>query len=155
MGSRMEIRRAEKKDLVKIHILVIDTIHNVFPRYYPQGAVYSFLDHHRESEILADIENQNAYVLEVDGVLVGTITIKENMINRLFLLPGYQGKGYGKNLLEYAENMIYKDHETVRLETSLPAKLFYLKYGYKEVASDFIVVANGDILFWDVMEKNK
>ena len=150
----MEIRRAEQNDLIKIHALVIDTIQHIYPRYYPQGAVYSFLDHHREPEISADIESKNAYVLEVDGTLVGTVTIKENMIKRLFLLPGYQGKGYGGELLEYAEKLILNNYETIRLETSLPAKLFYLKYGYKEVASDFMVVANGDILFWDVMEKN-
>ena len=150
----MKIRLAELDDLIILVEIVHQTIKQIFPRYYPMGAVDSFLDYHSESTILDDIKSQNIYVLDVGGAPVGTITIKENMMNRLFVLPEYQGKGYGEALFVFSEQLIFEKYKKIRLEASLPAKIFYLKHGYKEVESHAMLVENGDYLFYDVMEKD-
>lgn len=134
--------------------LVRKTIEAVYPKYYPAGAVDFFLAHHKPENIASDIEAGKVYVLVSDGVIVGTVTIDGNDIARLFVKPSEQGKGHGGRLLDFAENMIFGYSETVRLDSSLPAKSIYIKRGYKEKEYCKILTDNGDYLCYDVMEKN-
>ncbi len=147
------IRKADVKEYDVITALVRKTIEAVYPKYYPAGAVRFFLEHHKPEKILADINAGNVYVLESDGVLAGTVTIDENEIARLFVNPSGQGCGLGRQLMDFAENMIFGYSKTVRLASSLPAKSMYIKRGYKEKEYRKILTDNGDYLCYDVMEK--
>lgn len=147
------IRKADVKENDAVTELVRKTIEAVYPKYYPAGAVDFFLAHHKTEKILADIEAGNVYVLEEDGVIVGTVTIDGNDIARLFVKPSEQGKGHGGRLLDFAENMIFGYSKTVRLDSSLPAKTIYIKRGYKEKEYCKILTDNGDYLCYDVMER--
>lgn len=149
------IRKADVKENDAVTELVRKTIEAVYPKYYPAGAVDFFLAHHKTEKILADIEAGNVYVLEEDGVIVGTVTIDGNDIARLFVKPSEQGKGHGGRLLDFAENMIFGYSKTVRLDSSLPAKTIYIKRGYKEKEYCKILTDNGDYLCYDVMEREK
>ena len=134
--------------------LVRETIKAVYPKYYPAGAVEFFLAHHKPEKIASDIEAGKVYVIERDGIIVGTVTIDGNDIARLFVELSKQGSGYGGKLLDFAENMIFEYSETVRLDCSLPAKSIYIKRGYKEKEYCKILTDNGDYLCYDIMEKN-
>lgn len=134
--------------------LVRETIKAVYPKYYPAGAVDFFLAHHKPEKIASDIEAGKVYVLVSDGIIAGTVTIDGNDIARLFVKPSEQGKGHGGKILDFAENMIFGYSETVRLDSSLPAKSIYIKRGYKEKEYCKILTDNGDFLCYDVMEKN-
>lgn len=147
------IRKADVKENDAVTELVRKTIEAVYPKYYPAGAVDFFLAHHKTEKILADIEAGNVYVLEEDGVIVGTVTIDGNDIARLFVKPSEQGRGHGGQLLDFVENMIFGYSETVRLDSSLPAKPIYIKRGYKEKEYCKILTDNGDYLCYDVMER--
>ena len=99
----MKIRQASFVDLKLITEIVHQTIKMVYSRYYPSGAVDFFLSHHCEENILADIGAQRVYVLDIDRLSVGTVTIRENEMCRLFVLPEQQGNGYGGALLDFSE----------------------------------------------------
>ena len=148
------IRSAVLTESDKITELVRETIKAVYPKYYPAGAVEFFLAHHKPEKIAADIEAGKVYVIEQDGVIAGTVTIDGNDIARLFVEPSKQGKGYGGKLLDFAENMIFGHSETIRLDSSLPAKSIYIKRGYKDKEYCKILTDNGDYLCYDIMEKN-
>jgi GNAT superfamily N-acetyltransferase len=149
----MNIRQAEIKDLEIVKSITVRTIQTIYPRYYPSGAVDFFLSHHNEDHILADIVSRSVYVLEDEENAIGTVTIKDFEICRLFVLPVYHGKGYGRRLLEFSEQRIAGQFHKIRLDSSLPAKEIYLKRGYKEIASHHVMTENGDYLCYDVMEK--
>ena len=53
------------------------------------------------------------------------------MVYRLFVLSGYQGKGYGRALLDFAEEEILARESSVRIDASFPARGIYLKRGYR------------------------
>lgn len=148
------IRPAVPAESDTITELVRETIKAVYPKYYPAGAVEFFLAHHKPEKIVSDIEAGKVYVTERDGVIVGTVTIDGNGIERLFVEPSKQGNGYGGKLIDFAENMIFGYSETVRLDSSLPAKSIYIKRGYKEKEYCKILTDNGDYLCFDIMEKN-
>lgn len=147
------IRPAVPAESDKITELVRETIKAVYPKYYPAGAVEFFLAHHKPEKIASDIEAGKVYVTERDGVIVGTVTVDGNGIERLFVEPSGQGKGYGGQLIDFAENMIFGYSETVRLDSSLPAKAIYIKRGYREREYRKILTDNGDYLCYDIMEK--
>lgn len=150
----MNIRKVSLADLSAVRDIVHQTIQAIYPRYYPKGAVDFFLSHHCEANLSADIISQEVFLLEVEEMPVGTVTVKGFDVCRLFVLPQYQGKGYGGTLLDFAEQLIANISEKIRLDASLPAKKIYLKRRYKETESHAILTENGDYLFYEVMEKD-
>ena len=153
--ARMKIVRAEIPDFESVKRIAQATIRSVYPRYYPSGAVDFFARHHSGENIARDIAAGKVYLLKVEDVDVGTVTVNENEIARLFVLPEYQHRGYGRSLMDFAENMIFQADTEITLDASLPAKQIYKKRGYVEVAYHTIRTENGDFLCYDVMQKKR
>ena len=149
----MRLVKATISDLDDIRWITQTTIMAVYPKYYPAGAVEFFSKHHSDEKIKADIEAGYVYILEDEGKGVGTVTVSGNHINRLFVLPECQHKGYGRYMMDFAEEKIAKEHKTIELDASFPAKRIYLKRGYKEIEYNTIETDNGDKLCYDVMVK--
>lgn len=150
----MEIYKAEASDLRTVKEIAHAAIKAVYPHYYPEGAVEFFLAHHCDENILRDIDKGRVYLLRNDeGCDVGTVTVADNEMTRLFVLPEYQGKGYGSLLIGFAEQRIAEDHDTIMLDASFPAKAIYLKKGYSFVSYHSIDCSNGDKLCYDGMIK--
>lgn len=151
----MEIVTAKKEDLEIVRKITRSTIKSIYPRYYPEGAVEFFLMHHSDEHIMADISDGRVFLLFENGVPVATVTVSANNINRLFVLPEFQHRGYGKTLLDFAEKKILQSYECVQIDASFPAKQIYLKRGYKEIEYNIIESDNGDYLCYDVMRLEK
>ena len=147
------IRLAEEKDLEHVLQITRKTISDIYSHYYPQGVVDFFLQHHSRENVLSDIEKEIVWLLKEDGNIVGTVTIRENAVNRLFILPEYQSRGYGSRLMDFAEAKIAENYSHVHIDSSLVAKEMYLKRGYREKKTCRIQADHGDILIYDEMEK--
>lgn len=147
------IRLAEMTDLESILQIIHDTISEIYSHYYAEGVVNFFLTHHSRENVLSDIENGIVWLLEEERNVVGTVTIKGNAVNRLFVLPEWQSHGYGSRLMDFAEAKIAERFTHVHIDSSLAAKEMYLKRGYKEKKTCRILADNGDILIYDEMEK--
>lgn len=147
----MDIIKADKNSFEDVKKITHTTIMEIYPKYYPPGAVEFFLKHHSGESIVNDIEDGKVYLLIDDGDVVGTVTISENDINRLFVMPRCQHKGYGRTLLDFAEKEILKNYSFVEMDASLPAKRIYRKRGYKETEYNTVKTDNGDYLCYDVM----
>ena len=148
------IRAAKETDFDSVKDITQTTIWSVYPKYYPSGAVQFFSNHHSDDRIRADIVARIVFLIEVDGTAIGTVTVADNEINRLFVLPDFQRKGYGRELMDFAEEIIRKKHDHIILDASLPAKQIYLKRGYVTAKYNMIETENGDYLCYDVMEKH-
>lgn len=150
----MEIKKADEKQLLLILEIAYSTIKEIYPRYYPKGAVEFFLSHHNERKILEDITSGKVYYMTDDNErVVGTVTVNGDEICRLFVLPKYQKKGCGSRLIAFAEEKIFERFDKIVLDASLPAKRIYLKKGYFITSSHEVAAENGDVLCYDVMEK--
>ena len=151
----MIIVSASEADFDIVKAITQQTIKAVYPHYYPKGAVDFFLAHHSDEKIMRDIRNGDVFLLYTDdNEAAGTVTTEKNEINRLFVLPEFQGHGFGGALLNYAEKRIAVNYDVAELSVSLPAKAIYLKKGYifKEYCT--IKTDNGDYLCFDNMEKS-
>jgi GNAT superfamily N-acetyltransferase len=121
----MEIYMAYEDDLNTIRMIAQTTIKQVYPMYYPAGAVDFFSKHHSDDHIREDISKGTVYIVSDKDAPVGTVTVSEDSIYRLFVLPEYQHKGYGKALLDFAEEKIFRSYDHVRIDASFPAKRIY------------------------------
>lgn len=131
-----------------------ETIMEIYTHYYPGGAVEFFLNHHSDENIANDIANGIVFLCcDTEGNTVGTVTVRGNEICRLFVLPRYQGMGYGKELLEFAESAVARSYNEIIIDASLSAKSIYLGRGYRETEYHTIKTENGDRLCYDVMKK--
>ena len=150
----MGIRLAQSSDFYVVKLITLTTINEVYPHYYPIGAVTFFLNHHNDENIANDISDSIVFLCsDSEGNIVGTVTVKKNEICRLFVLPQYQGNGYGKEMLEFAEKEISKHYNEIIIDASLSAKPIYLKKGYKETEYHIINTEHNDYLCYDVMKK--
>jgi GNAT superfamily N-acetyltransferase len=140
-------------DLNIVRGIVATTISGNYPLYYPSDVVQFFLDHHAPERILTDIETGGVSLFEANSVIVGTGTIRENEIKRVFVLPEHQGRGYGSLIMKQLEDMAFRRYPIVRLDASLPAFGMYLSRGYKLRAWRKIVMSSGQVLCYHEMEK--
>lgn len=147
-----EIRKAMEEDNESIVKLVRETMSEVYPNYYPTGAVELFLSYQTKDNIIRDIQNGIVYVLENDGLMIGTGTIKENRVCRLVVKTNQQEKGYGTKIIEYLEEQILSNYETVILDASLPACELYRKRGYKTMEYKKLQAENGDYICYPLMQ---
>lgn len=123
----MSIKKAAPSDPDIVAEITVKTISEIYPRYYPKGAVDFFLRHHCAENIAADIGAGLVWLCTDKEHMVGTVTVKDNEICRLFVLPEFQGKGYGRELLDFAEKRILGEYDEIVLDASLPAKGLYLQ----------------------------
>ncbi len=106
------------------------------------------------------MENQFAeyYVLDVDGVIgyIGLWCIFENgQITNFYIHPSQQGKGYGKQLLEYALKIFKEKVEVITLEVRVSndkARQLYESYGFRVGGTRRNYYKNGEDAFLMVYE---
>lgn len=153
LGSDVMIRLATVDDLKDVYRIVVSSIETIYPKYYPAGAVDLYLYYHNSDNIENDIIENKVYIICDNGSVIGTVTISENDISRLYVDPDYQKHGYGTLLLDFAERIISEKYDRAVLDCSLPAKNLYLKRGYKEINFNSLKAENGDYLCYDTMEK--
>lgn len=147
----MRIIKAAPAHFDVVRGIVRETIEAVYPHYYPQGAVDFFLSHHSDEAIRADIDGGFVYLLKSDGDIVATGTVRDNEISRLFVLPRFQGQGFGRKMMSFFETMILRSFDAVSLDSSLAAQSMYRSRGYRETEFHKLKTENGDYLCWHVM----
>ena len=150
----MRIRPATKDDFAAVRAITRETISEVYPHYYPRGAVAFFLRHHSDAQIREDLAAGRVFLcLDEDQNAVGTVTVRDNEICRLSVLPRSQGRGYGRALLDFAEETVAASCPEIVVDASLPAKRIYRKRGYVETDYHVVATGDGDYLCYDVMKK--
>jgi len=77
-----------------------------------------------------EIKNGKQFYILVDDEAKGIVSVKDSLIENLYVLPTEQHKGYGTKLLHYAE-LLCKDNPTLWiLSNNDIARSFYKKEGY-------------------------
>ena len=149
----MDFQLANKNNLEQVYELVQETIQVVYPKYYLPEIVEMFSEYHCKEHVLQDILARNTYILFQGDTLVGTGTIQENHITRVYVLPRLQGKGYGTYIMKQLEERIRKNYDTIDIDASLPACRLYQRLGYATVDHGIWECKNGVIQVYEIMKK--
>lgn len=150
----MKLRIAIPKDTIEVFNIVQKTIKTIYPNFYNDNIVDFFSNLHSKENISRDIENRRVFVLVCENQIVGTGTYWKNHITRVFVLPNYQGKGFGSKIMEYLEDKIKLNYDEAILDTSLPATAFYINRGHGKIKEEKIGIGDGLFLEYDIFKKN-
>lgn len=145
-----KIFHLKKENLPQIMQLIKDATKDMDDKNIPQwDALYP-----DQKTIEADIENQTLFGLWIQNTLAGIIVLNEFqdkeyraidwkvddhrplVVHRLCISPDFQGKGFAKILMDFAENYARQNlYQSIRLDAFLlnPVSLgLYHKLGYDQ-----------------------
>jgi GNAT superfamily N-acetyltransferase len=98
-----KIRPFMDSDAEVLHQLIYQTIDDAYTGVYGPKAIQYFKDYHSSSQILDDARQGQTMVLELNERIVGTGTICEQNIRRVFISPAFQGRSFGRMVMETLE----------------------------------------------------
>ncbi len=146
------IDKFDIRSIDEIYNLIFTTVKHCYRDYYPKEAVDFFLSYHSKDAILK--EGNHLIVLIVDDKIAGTGTLIDTEIKRVFVLPQYHGRGFGSIIMSHLETeALHKGYKITELHSSLFAKRFYDKLGYKFFKLGKTIVGNNEILYFQRMAK--
>lgn len=149
----MEYIKATDENIDYVFGIVQNTIQSIYPKYYPKEVVDFFCGLHNRENIAKDIGSGNVGILVVNNQIVGTGSHEGNHITRVYVLPEFQGKGYGSYIIQCLEDEIAEKYHVVLLDASLPASHLYEERGYRTIKHEKWSVENDVVLVYEVMEK--
>lgn len=154
MMQRIDLREFAPQDLSLVKTLVDRTIDVTYLPVFPEEAIRGYKAHHSREQILADASNGYTVVLEDGEAIIGTGTLLDRNIRRVFIDPAYQRKGLGRQVMHELEDRALANRASeVDLQTTVVSKEFYHSLGYTPVQEDHILVGNGQELAIYTMSK--
>lgn len=154
----MLVRRFEKKDAKEVSKLIIKTLRTTNIKDYSKVYIEKGVRILNDENIIEKAEIRHFYVVCNDEKIIGCGSIgydedkEESCFYTIFVLPEYQGNGIGRLIVKSLEKDEYaRKSKKILVPSSITAKSFYLKLGYKrKYQSD---IPNEDGLF--ILEKSK
>lgn len=145
---------AKDENAKAIHHVLQTTIRTVYPKYYPQEVVDFFCNLHSLEHVREGIASGHMGVaLDDEGNVVGTGCYDNNHITGVYVLPEYQGQGYGSLIMNRLEETIGKGHGKALLDASLPAVFLYEHRGYTTIGHGVIDLDKNVKLVYEKMAK--
>jgi GNAT superfamily N-acetyltransferase len=129
-----KIRPFMDSDAEVLHQLIYQTIDDAYTGVYGPKAIQYFKDYHSSSQILDDARQGQTMVLELNERIVGTGTICEQNIRRVFISPAFQGRSFGRMVMETLEKKaLLMGLHHLNLDASLSSQDFGKEFGLKWV----------------------
>ena len=117
---KLQYRKATSDDAEKAYYIVQHTKDVIYPDYYTREVV-EYVDRYYTFEIIkSDIEQGITRVLVMDGEIIATGSRTGNHIMRVYVLPEFQGQGFGSRMMDELEKEIFESCDDCVLEASLP-----------------------------------
>ena len=128
------IRAATESDVDVLVQLSIQTIRASYTSFLGQDGVDGFIGSGEVDQYVRD-NLHCCWVIEVEGATVGYCVPKGHAIDLMMVDHRYHRRGFGSELLLYAEQALFKDHDEIVLESFEPnhvANAFYRHHGWVE-----------------------
>lgn len=151
----IEYRKAALDEADRICYIVQQTKAEIYPDYYTQAVVDFFGRLHSIDNIIKDIEHKRIDVLTRNGEIIGTGSHTDNHITRVYVLPEFQGQGFGSMIMDELEKEIFASYDYCELDASLPACIFYENRGFKTVKHVKYDIGDGAFMIYEIMRKYK
>jgi RsiW-degrading membrane proteinase PrsW (M82 family)/GNAT superfamily N-acetyltransferase len=163
-AARLTIRRATEKDIP----LIRELSSRIWPATYSniistEQITYMLELMYSENALRAQMKDQHEFVIVSDGATpVGFASIslvepRTYKLHKIYILPGNQGKGVGRFVIEQLVNaIIRKGGNRLRLNVNRnnKARDFYERLGFTHVGEEDIDIGSGYFMNDHVMEKS-
>ncbi len=130
----MKIRRFRKSDSIKVYELIRKNDLETASKFYPKKIINEWLKELSPAKILKKSMERICFVAEKDKKIVGYVSLSEDEVKKLFVLPKFHKKGIGKKLLDKIEKVARgKRIKKLVLYSNFYAEPFYKKCGFKKI----------------------
>jgi len=134
------IRKHTEKDL--------DEIINIW--YKASTLAHPFLESTFVEKVKKDmreiyIPNSETWIFEENNSAIGFISMLDNEIGGLFVMPNHHSKGIGTQLVNFVNNL-YNELEVEVFEKNIIGRSFYNKYGFNKIKQYTHTESNNEIL---------
>ena len=153
--DNIKFREFRPGDLPVVYELLMKTADISFQGVYAPSAIRHCKEHNAREQILADAREGYTVVLESDGRIIGTGTLVDDKIARVYVNPPDQGCGLGKRIMDLLEQRARADsREQLFLHSTIVAKRFYESLGYHIEAEKSSEMEDGQPLKYFDMVKH-
>ena len=130
------IRRFRPEDAEETSRMIAAALRETNGPDYPAEEIEALAAFYSPAGVLRRAGESHMYVACEDGAVSGCNgSERESCIMSLFVLPGCQGRGVGRKILETLEaDGIFLRAERVELGSSITAHGFYQKMGYTDLS---------------------
>ena len=94
---------------------------------------------HQEAYLRREMQAGKRLYMLVEGSPVGIVTVCDNLIENLYILPCEQHKGYGKKLMMFALRQCAGPPELWCLDNNQKAYALYYKLGFRKTGKRHIL----------------
>ena len=118
--------------------------------YSASTVVHPFLEKSFIDKVTSDMRNlyipgSDTWVYVEDNSIIGFVSMIDNEIGGLFILPDDQSKGVGRKLVDFIAET-HKNIEVEVFEKNDVARKFYQKYGFKQIKQYFHEESKNEVL---------
>ena len=96
----VELRDMSMGDVPEVRSLIERTVRTSYRDAYSKQAIEFFVRYHGESAIRKDLRQGTCLVAHAGGGIVGTATLRGDIVTRVFVAPERQGIGIGRELIQ-------------------------------------------------------
>lgn len=133
------IRDFEDSDSVELAHLLKRNFLEVNSQDYPMDQMIDLAEQYTPAKLMDQAKSAHVYIAELGDTIVGTAAIcpyfdsaEESIILSFFVLPEYQKKAVGHQLMEQLEkDSFYTRAQRIEVPASRTAKEFYEHFGFK------------------------
>ena len=155
MPPTAHIRPFTEADLEDVWTLVQHTIGISYRPDYSPEVIRFFQNYHPREKILDDAANGSILVAEHERKIVGTGTIRDAHIRRVFIEPSCQGQGIGSIIADELEAKAVKTGwTTVDLSSALGSLRFWESRGFFVSQENLSPAGEGLIIHYYTMAKD-
>lgn len=134
-----QIRKATKSDIKVLKDLSKKTINANYRTFLGDEPVDAFIDSGAVDKYV-DENIESCSVILSDGNVAGYAVTKDNLIDLMMIDDDFHRRGLGTKILEYCEEMLFKNYDELILESfeeNHKANNFYKKNGWTETKRRF------------------
>jgi GNAT superfamily N-acetyltransferase len=154
LESGIKIKEFDKQQLESLYRMVQNVIGISYPEVYPPEAVRYFKEHHTKDDILNDATTGYTLIAYYMGEILGTGTLLDTNVRRVYINPLYQYKGIGKLIVSELEKKAVNNRIVkLDLSASLLSRQFWESCGYCVASEEFMPLENNQSLHYYTMVK--
>ena len=134
----LTIRKFTPNDAKPVSNLTRKTLNEVNSKDYPQEVIQFLCENYSPQKIVEKSQTRLLYIAEDNDRIVGTVSLKDNIILAMFVDPMFHHQGIGTQLMQRVETVAReKGYCVVNVPSSVTAYEFYKRRGYQMVKSEY------------------
>jgi GNAT superfamily N-acetyltransferase len=126
------IRNAKKENLPECETLLKGVLDEVNSKYYSPEIIFGWKTHNSLKNLEKQFENSKILVYESENRILGLGAIEKDHISKLYVLPEFQKRGIGREILNGLEEIAKENKfNSCNLNSTLNAIQFYINSNYQ------------------------